>query len=244
MKKAIAIGLSLLITGVVSWFLLKSVPASAFVDAFSHVSVYAIVVGFVMAVLMAVIDGVRYWELLRRKTSIDHMTSVACLHNMLINVMPARTGDLSFPYFAHRFGVPLGAGVGSLVVARVFDVFALATLLFTGAWLVPGTTLFAEAKVPMLITTGVLLLILILVVVFRHAAHTVVHKIANVTKVSQHKVGQWLLQKFEEVLHGLDVLKSPTSLFIVYVCSVANWLAQCVITLVLTQALGLPLSFA
>ena len=244
MKKVLAIGVSVLITLVLSWLLLRSVPFSALRDALDSVSLIAVLVGFVMAVLISVFRGMRYWLLLRGAGSLDKLTSIVCVHNLLINVMPVRTGELGFPYFARKIGIPAGTSVGALIVGRLFDLFALVTLLFVGAVFVPGSALFAQAKLSALVVTGIVLLLLILTVLFRHAAHRVVHAFANKPRISQHNVGVWLVQKVEEVLHGLDVLKSPFAVLGAYGCSVLNWLAQAVITLLMLQAVGIEFSFA
>ena len=71
MKRAVAIAVSVVISAFLGWLLLRSVPASALIDALSHVSVFAIAVGFLMAMVMAVVDGVRYWELDRKSTRLN-----------------------------------------------------------------------------------------------------------------------------------------------------------------------------
>ena len=41
--------------------------------------------------------------------------------SFLNNVLPSRTGELSFPYFLHRrHGVPIGESATTLLIARIF----------------------------------------------------------------------------------------------------------------------------
>jgi uncharacterized protein (TIRG00374 family) len=49
--------------------------------------------------------------------------------SFLNNVLPGRTGELSFPYFMHkRHGMSVGESASSLIAARVFDYVAVAVL--------------------------------------------------------------------------------------------------------------------
>lgn len=244
MKKWIATGMSLAVTLVLGWVLLRSVSGEMLLGAFRQVSLFAVVVSFGIIVLISVLRGVRAWLLLRKKVSIDRLTSIVCLHNMLINVLPFRAGELSFPYFAHRAGIPVGESVSVLVVARVFDLFALVTLLFIGAFFTPDAVLFAQVKVPALVVMGVGLAGLVLLVIFRAQAHRAIHAAARKTGVVNLSVGAWVLKKVEEALHGVSILKSPIAVVGTYGCSLMNWFGQCALTLLMARAVGIELSFA
>ncbi len=54
------------------------------------------------------------------------------------NILPSRSGELSFPYFMHtRHRVSVGESAGALILARVFDYLAVALLFLTfslGQW--------------------------------------------------------------------------------------------------------------
>lgn len=243
MKKWLATGVSLAITLFLGWLLLRNIAGDVLLSSLRTISVTGLLVAFVIIVMISVLRGVRAWLLLRKNASIDKLVSIVCLHNMLINVLPVRSGELSFPYFAHKEGIPVGESVSALVVARLFDLFALVTLLFIGAVLVPASAVFAQVKLPVLIVTSVALAVLVLVVMFRSAAYRTVHAIAHKTGVARKSWGAWLLKKVEEALHGLSVLKSPVAVIGTYACSLISWFGQCVLTLVLARAAGIELGF-
>lgn len=59
------------------------------------------------------------------------------LHNFLVSFLPARMADGYYPFLiSRRSGVSVGAGLGNLIVIRVFDVMAISLILVALAPLV------------------------------------------------------------------------------------------------------------
>jgi len=53
--------------------------------------------------------------------------------SMLNNVLPMRTGELSFPYLLHELGAEWSSGLAVLVIARLFDLLAVCLLFMVAA---------------------------------------------------------------------------------------------------------------
>ncbi|MEQ8667326.1 MAG: lysylphosphatidylglycerol synthase domain-containing protein [Rhodospirillales bacterium] len=66
----------------------------------------------------------------RRFPSLRQMTDAMVLHNFLVSFLPARMADGYYPFLiARRAQVSVGAGLGNLLVIRIFDVMAISVIL-------------------------------------------------------------------------------------------------------------------
>lgn len=69
--------------------------------------------------------GVSVWQLFR----------VHCYHNFFNMVLPARTGELSYPYLLKkRYGLPSSQSVPNLVVARLLDLLTVPAFCLAALW--------------------------------------------------------------------------------------------------------------
>ena len=70
---------------------------------------------------------------------------VVLVHNLLVRVLPFKAGEFSWMLLLRRhFGQTVGAGFGSLLGARLFEL--LIVLLVGGSALVQGSAQFAQAR--------------------------------------------------------------------------------------------------
>ena len=62
--------------------------------------------------------------------SIRQLADAMVLHNFLVSFLPARMADGYYPFLiSRRAGISLGAGLGNLLVIRIFDVMAIGVIL-------------------------------------------------------------------------------------------------------------------
>ena len=81
--------------------------------------------------------------------------------SFLNNTLPARSGELSFPYFMRRrYGMPIGESSAALIVARIFDYVAVGVLYVAFA-LSEADMLAPDARTAVAIVSAVLVASLI-----------------------------------------------------------------------------------
>lgn len=99
----------------------------------------------------------RYWLLLERRVGPVTVGLVTLVRNFAVDLLPARLGSLSYIYLiVRRARVTLEHGLSSFFVAFIFDVLALAPLLFLAILWVGGG--LGGGTVPLVIAGTVLLL--------------------------------------------------------------------------------------
>lgn len=70
-----------------------------------------------------------------------NMLDLMVLHNFLVSFLPARLADGYYPLLlSRRSKISIGAGIGNLILIRVYDVMAIAAILAVLAPLVFGAT--------------------------------------------------------------------------------------------------------
>jgi len=62
---------------------------------------------------------------------IRDLFKIVCVHNMMNNLLPARTGEVSYIYLINKVHErDISEGIATLVVARVFDFIVISGIFF------------------------------------------------------------------------------------------------------------------
>jgi len=84
----------------------------------------------------------RFWILLGRAVPFRTVLSITLIRNLLVDLLPARLGELSYVYFVTTKGKrPLEDGVATLAIAFFLDLVALSPLVLAALLVVGGDTL-------------------------------------------------------------------------------------------------------
>jgi uncharacterized protein (TIRG00374 family) len=141
-------------------------------------------------------------------------------------VLPARLGELSYVYLAHRSqDLPVGRGVVSLVIARLFDLLTIGLLFVAGAW--PAMThLPPAARAYLWIALGgvalVVAIIAVLVIWYRTLCRLTARLIESraLARIpGRNKIGR-LIEEIESAMSSLGGLRQYTDLML---SSLAVW---------------------
>lgn len=81
-----------------------------------------LVIGFIIYLCSYIMRALRFFRLLNKQVHIKCLFPIVCLHNMLINLLPARTGEFSYIYLLKKISKrPAAEGFATLIIARIFD---------------------------------------------------------------------------------------------------------------------------
>ncbi len=84
----------------------------------------------------------RFWILLGRAVPFRTVLSITLVRNLLVDLLPARLGELSYVYLVTTKGKrPLEDGVATLAIAFFLDLVALSPLVLAALLVVGGDTL-------------------------------------------------------------------------------------------------------
>lgn len=143
--------------------LLSQIEVTDIVDTLTAIEPVYLVAGFGLYMLSYFFRAMRFYILLDNKVGLKDLFGIVCLHNMANNILPVRTGELSYIYLIKKnHHVPIREGIASLMVARVFDIIAIAIIFSISFNLLTVNFLI----VPQLIKTLILSVILAVIILF------------------------------------------------------------------------------
>jgi len=127
----------LLLTAAVVALLLSQVSVAAIARLLAGASLPWLVWGALLLLGSNVCRAFRLAALFAaRPAAVSRLFGVACALSMFNNALPARSGEVTFLYMMRELiGVPVGEAGAVLVVARIFDYLAVATLFVSSALL-------------------------------------------------------------------------------------------------------------
>ena len=179
-QRVTKIGLPTVLAVVVAYFLLKQINLQEIPQTLSRLSVKALLIGFLCYCLLVLAKALRFRALLNLESRVHHIFPILALHTFWGNILPMRTGDISYVYLMQRRQkVDATQGIASLLVASLIDLVLLMGLVIATAWLLrtelrdtfSGTVLYL---MPLLIGSG-----LIAGVVFVYVAPNACLKLAK-----------------------------------------------------------------
>ncbi len=135
-------------TAVIVWFLLQLTDVHTIKTLLQQADGRWIVVGLSWYLFTNICRAYRFGALLAWPgfTAPLRLLPDMIALSFLNNTLPSRTGELLFPLFMHkRHKIPVGEGLGLLLVVRIFDFLAVIFLFLLFAW-VSRAQLTAVAK--------------------------------------------------------------------------------------------------
>lgn len=127
---------------VVCYFLLKEITIQQIPDTLGRAPVFALVVGFVLYSLLVWTKALRFRELLELNVPVNQLTPILALHTFWGNLLPMRSGDLSYIYLMkRREGVDETKSVASLMLASVIDLMLLLAFMVVTGWILRSNLL-------------------------------------------------------------------------------------------------------
>jgi len=136
--------LGLLLTTLFLVIFLAVVPFEEIVSDLSRIPAVNVLVALFFYTLSQLVRAVR-WRLFLRHVSLRDCFLINSANVFLNNLLPARTGELSWFYYTKKAGVSLGVSVWSFLMARIYDlwgmvgVLTLSILYLKAPWLLVPT---------------------------------------------------------------------------------------------------------
>ena len=156
-RRVTKFGLPTVLAVIITYFLLKEIDIQQIPQTLSRLSIKALFIGFISYCLLVLAKALRFRALLDLEGSIHQLFPILALHTFWGNILPMRTGDVSYVYLMQRRQkVEATQGIASLLVASLIDLILLIGLVIATAWLL-------RAKLPDRLSGTVLYLTLFLI---------------------------------------------------------------------------------
>jgi len=234
--------ISIVISAVFIWILLTQINLNEIVLVLSKINLNIFVVGFCLYLSSYFFRTLRFKTLLNNKIKFKKLFSIVCVHNLVNNILPARTGELSYIYLIKKNGISTGEGIATLMIARVFDVIAISLLFFVSVMFVGQLpSILFNAFYVIAGALAVLILFLGSLVYKGKKVIKLVDKILEKIKLKKFKIIAFLLKKAEETANNFERIKSKKVVFISFITSILIWCSAYSMNYVLLGGMGLDL---
>ena len=244
-RETIAKILAVIITIVLVATLLSQISIGDVAKTLASIDPIYLIIGFVLYLFSYFFRALRFQILLGNKIGFKDLFTIVCVHNMANNILPARTGEVSYVYLSKKLhNISTGEGIASLMVARVFDLISISLLFFVAALYVRGLPPMID-KVIWAIAGFLLLIVLILVnlAYFGEQFMNRVGKIINMVSIGHIRGIPYLLRKGNETMQSFEVVKSKRVIIWTGILSMLVWASLYLVNYALINAMGINISF-
>lgn len=125
---------AIIITVALVAILLSQIEVSDVITTLAGINPLYLIAGFILYTCSYFFRALRFYILLNGDVGLRDLFNIVCVHNMVNNILPARTGELSYIFLIKKLhNKKTGEGIATLVVARLFDFIAISLLFFLSA---------------------------------------------------------------------------------------------------------------
>jgi uncharacterized protein (TIRG00374 family) len=208
--------------------LLSQISPWDVVALLTHLSYPWVAAGVLCYVATNVIRTLRFAALVRsRPLSLPRLLVTVFALSMFNNILPARSGELSFIYFMDRHhGVPTGEATATLVIARIFDYLTVAALFAVVA-------LASLARLPPYATRVISLVLLFLILTLTVLASLawlgrkslgLLRRLIDGLRLGDRPLSASIMGVGEGIVRSFETIPSPRTYLIVSLLSLLTWL--------------------
>jgi len=136
-KRTGSIFIAIIITIALLSILFSQIELNNVVEMLVRIEPVYLAAGFFFYALSTLFRALRLHILLNREIGVKDLFSIVCIHNMVLNVFPARSGELSMIYLLNKYHKrSFGEGAASLILIRILDFITISFLFFIFAFMV------------------------------------------------------------------------------------------------------------
>lgn len=236
--------LGLLVSIVFLWFALRGLHPEEVIDSLGRLNIAWLFFGAAWYFVALTVITLRWQFLLRAVQFIRlrYLIPLVMIGYMGNNVYPFRSGEALRIYLLRRnHRVPIVKGMTTVLIERVFDGLVMLTFLF-----VPLTFVeIASDEVRQVATFATPIFLTALVLFFLLAARPNLLRrlVALVNRLVPETLAKLIDSISEDIISGLEGLRSPVYLAGAVVSSYATWALESSVYWIVTFAFGLDLSY-
>ncbi|MFA6363349.1 lysylphosphatidylglycerol synthase transmembrane domain-containing protein [Methanoregula sp.] len=237
--------IALILTIILVALLLTQVSLKDVITTLTQINPLYLLAGFVLYTCTYFFRAWRFHVLLNNEVSLGELFNIECVHNMMNNLLPARTGELSYVYLLKKKNNrTTGDGLATLLVARILDFIGLAIIFFVSILLikdVPG--IIRNALWLIALFTIVVLVILAVLLFTGRAVLAFLQKIAGRFHIENNRVINYLLKKGNETVESLEKIQIKKGGLFLIVLSLLIWGLNYVMVYLLITGMNVQFPF-
>ncbi|HID71192.1 MAG TPA: flippase-like domain-containing protein [Thermoplasmata archaeon] len=226
--------------------LLSQIPFSTLYSTLTSVNPFYLLLGFCLYLTTYLLRALRFKVILENigeKVRITDLLKVLFIHNMVNQILPARTGEISYIYLMEKRNLPVNKGISSLALARIFDLVGV-TILFMFALIVlrEMNPIFFRLFTIMLMVVGMALFSLLCLFIYKNKFIEKVESLTEMLRLHKFSVTKKALEKSEEAIEDLKIIKSKKVFIYSTLLSIGIWFTGILLTYLLLAQMDVMLS--
>ncbi|OYT54283.1 MAG: hypothetical protein B6U72_03065 [Candidatus Altiarchaeales archaeon ex4484_2] len=244
MNKEGRIIISALITISLVGILLTQIDLNEALSLLFSISPLWLLIGFAFYSLGYLLRSIRFSFLLTGKARVRDLFPIVCVHYLTNNILPARTGELTYIYLVKKLQkIQVSEGISSLTIARFFDFISITFLFILSAFLAEDVPLVVEDTLYYVSIAACLLIAVFVFLVYKSDAFiSLPNWVIQKTGLHQFNAIVFIQGKLVETLTNLRVLRSKRLIFHCLWTSALTWLCIYLMTYSILKGLGFNLS--
>lgn len=244
-KQQIAVAIGVIISLIFLWVAFRNLQPEAMLDELSRVQVGWLLVGAITYFGAVAVITLRWRFLLNaiKSISMRALYPLVCIGYMGNNIYPFRSGEALRIYLLKRnHDVPIVKGATTVVIERVFDGLVMLTFIVVSLSLVD----VVSQDVQRVATFAAPIFLLALLVFFVLAARPDwLRRLVNgVSSLLPGKLGDLVRGISDDIIAGLEGLRSPAQLAGAVISSYATWMIEATVYWMVAAAFQLDASYA
>jgi len=224
-------------------FLLSQIEFSKLVYSLASIDPLYLALGFALYFTTYFLRAARFKVILGSEAKYLDLLKVLFIHNMVNQVLPARTGELSYIYLMEKRNLPINKGISSLALARVFDLVGI-SLLFLISILVLGelNSTFLNLMLVMSFVVGLTLFMLLCLFLYKKKFIDRVQSLTELLRVNKFDFTKRALEKGEEAIEDMKVIKSKHVFLYSTLISMGIWFISTILMYLFLSQMDVMLS--
>lgn len=246
-KKIVSILLAFFITVVLVAVLFSHINLNDILTVLTGIDPLSFAIGFILYTFSYVFRSLRFYFLFKKEIGFRDLFDIVCIHNMANNILPARTGELSYVYLLKKLHHKnVGEGVVSLTIARVLDLIAVSLFFLASAYQIRDMSPeIIEVIFVICLFMLALISFLLLIIFFGTTFSSVLHKIFSALDLHDNKLSAFLLSKISNLMESFDDLRKikKDALMKVFFSSLGIWMSMYFFNCFIVNAMDVRMSF-
>ncbi len=236
--------IALFLTIILVALLLTQVSSDTIISIISHINPVYLLAGFMLYASSYFFRAWRFHILLNREVSIKDLFNIVCVHNATNNLLPARTGELSYIYLLKKINnKTVGEGIATLVVSRIFDFIALIILFFFAIVLITDIPKIIMDALWIIAFFGIFLLIVLVILLTRGKKFVIqIQKTAERLHCEHNPGVHFFIRKGFETIESLDRIQIKESISALMISSLLIWGVNYFVVYLLMMGMNFQLS--
>jgi len=234
---------TVVISVVIVIILLSRVSIRDVLDTLVSINPLYLLAGFGLYCCTYFLRAFRFSLLLNRSIGIRALFPIICVHNMMTNLLPARTGEISYVYLLKKIhSRTIGEGVATLVVARVFDFIVVIILLFAaGLFIEAVPESFSAFLWIVYLFLFCMVVLLISMIYLGDGFLKFLNTVMTHVKLDRTKFGNFVLRKGDETIVSFKKIELREHGPAIIVVSILIWICSFSCLYVILRGLGIIL---